>query len=65
MNPVPVVVLSEVHEFSLKVLSILKEDVIKELTTNDSEDTRNEGMRAGRIESSPNNLQSRLHQLIQ
>jgi hypothetical protein len=29
MNPIPVVVLSEGHEFSLKVLTIPKEDVVK------------------------------------
>ena len=49
MNPIPVVVLPEVHEFSLKVLSIPKEDVIKVFTANGSDESLNEGMRAGCI----------------
>ena len=34
MNPIVVVILLELYEFSLKVLSIPKEDVIKVFTTN-------------------------------
>jgi len=45
MNPIPVVILPEVQEFSLKVLSIPKEDVIKVFTTNGSDEPLNEGMR--------------------
>jgi len=39
MNPIPIVVLPEAHEFSLKVLSIPKEDVIKVFTTNGSDES--------------------------
>ena len=45
MNPIPVVVLPEVHEFSLKVLSIPKEDVIKVFTANGSDEPLDEGIR--------------------
>ena len=45
MNPIPVVVLPEVHEFSLKVLSIPKEDVIKIFSANGSDESLDEGMR--------------------
>ena len=48
MNPIPVVVLPEVHEFSLKVLSIPEEDVVKVFTTNGSDESLNEGMGIGR-----------------
>jgi hypothetical protein len=37
MNPIVVVILLEVHEFSLKVLSIQKEDVAKVFSTNGSD----------------------------
>ena len=49
MNPIPVVVLPEVHEFSLKVLNIPKEDVIKVFTANGTDESLDEGMRAGCI----------------
>jgi hypothetical protein len=45
MNPIPIVVLPEVHEFSLKVLSIPKEEAIKVFATNGSDEALNEGMR--------------------
>jgi len=45
MNPIVVVILLELYEFSLKVLSIPKEDVIKVFTTNGSDESLNEGMR--------------------
>jgi len=45
MNPIPVVVLPEVHEFSPKVLSIPEEDPVKVFTTNGSDESLNEGMR--------------------
>jgi len=43
MNPIQVVILPEVHKFSLKVLSIPEEDVIKVFTTNCSDQSLNEG----------------------
>ena len=49
MYPIPVVVLPEVHEFSLKVLSIPKEDLIKVFTANGSDESLDEGMRTGCI----------------
>ena len=42
MKPIPVVVLPEVHEFSLNVPSIPKEGVIKVFTTNDTYASLNE-----------------------
>jgi hypothetical protein len=45
MNTVLVVVLHERVEFSLKVLSIPKEGVVKVFTTNLSDQSLNEGMR--------------------
>jgi hypothetical protein len=49
MNPTPVVVLPEIHEFSLKILSIPKVDVIKVFTANGSDESLDEGMRTGCI----------------
>jgi hypothetical protein len=45
MNTVLVVVLHERVEFSLKVLSIPKEGVVKKLTADGSDQSLNEGMR--------------------
>ena len=45
MNPIPVVVLPEFHEFSLKIPSIPKEEAIKVFATNGSDEALNEGMR--------------------
>jgi len=44
MNSITVVVLLEICKFSLKVLSIPKEGVIKVFTTNGSNESFNEGM---------------------
>jgi hypothetical protein len=44
MNPITVVVMPEVCKFSLKVLSIPKEGVIKVFTTNGSNESLNEGV---------------------
>lgn len=49
MNPIPVAVVPELHEFSLKVLSIPKWDVIEVFTTNGTDDSFNEGVRYRRI----------------
>jgi len=48
MNPIPVVVLSEVHKFSLKVLGVPKKQVVKVFTTNRPDQSLNKGMRIGR-----------------
>jgi hypothetical protein len=60
-----IVVLPKVHEFPFKVSSVPEEDMVKVFTANGSDESLNERMRAGRIESSPNNLQPRHHRLIQ
>lgn len=44
MNSILVVVLPKVHKLSLKVVSILKEDVVKVFTTNRPDQSLNEGM---------------------
>ena len=44
MNLRPIVVLLEVHEFSLKILSIPKEDMVKVFTTDRSNQPLNERM---------------------
>ncbi|MGB5406322.1 MAG: hypothetical protein WBN43_05965 [Thiogranum sp.] len=48
MNPIPVVVLSEVHKFSLKVLGVSKKQVVKVFTTNRPDQSLNKGMGIGR-----------------
>ncbi len=53
-NTVPVVVLSELHEFSIKVASIPKVDTVKVFTTNRSNQSLNEGMRQRCIRDGPN-----------
>jgi hypothetical protein len=49
MDPILVVVLPEICEFSLKVLSIPKEGVVKIFTAIGSDESLNEGMRYRRV----------------
>ena len=49
MNPLAVVVVLEVEEFSLKILSVPEEDVVKVLGTDRPGQSLNKGMRMRRI----------------
>jgi len=65
MGTMKVVVVFENFELPLQIDGIPEEDMVKVFTTNGSDQSFNERMRAGRMESSPNKRQLRLHRVIQ